>query len=113
MVDLVGQGNVSGGAEAADVGAVFILHSEQGPDASAADFGEADEEAEHGRVLYVFAVDGVEYPIEAQDGVEDHGYVVDPGILVSENIAEEWVFSIVVAERPVHGKVPHRCQCQS
>ena len=34
-------------------------------------------------MLQLVGVDGVEDPIEAEDGVEDHGDVVDPGVLVA------------------------------
>lgn len=36
----VGEGDVAAGAEAADVGAVFVFDAEEGPDGAAADFGE-------------------------------------------------------------------------
>ena len=49
--DFIWQGNISGSAEAADVGAVFVFDAEKGPHASAADFGEAYEEAEEGGML--------------------------------------------------------------
>ena len=56
---------------------MFVFDAEEGPDASSADLGEGDEEGEEGGVLDVRAVDCVEDPVEAEDGVEDHGGVVD------------------------------------
>ena len=49
--DFIWQGDISGSAEAADVGAVFVFDAEKGPHASAADFGEAYEETEEGGML--------------------------------------------------------------
>ncbi len=95
--DVVGQGHVSGGAKAADVGAVFVFDAEERPHASTGDFGEADEEAEDGGVLEFFGVDDVEDPVEAEDGVEEHGEIVDPCSLVSEDVAQEWVFGVRVS----------------
>lgn len=96
--DVVGKGDVSAGAKAADVGAVFVFDAEEGPDGAAADFGEGDEEGEGGAVLEVLAVDGVEDPVEAEDGVEEHGGVVDPRPLVAEDVSQEGVFGVRVAE---------------
>ncbi len=42
--------------------------------------------------------DGVENPIEAEDRVEDHGEVIDPGAFVSENFAEKGMLGIGVAK---------------
>lgn len=96
--DVVGKGNVSAGSKTADVGAVFVFDPEEGPDGAPADFGEGDEEGEGGAVLEVLAVDGVEDPVEAEDGVEEHGGVVDPGPLVAEHVSQEGVFGVRVAE---------------
>ena len=46
--DFIWQGDISRSAEAANVRAVFVFDAEEGPHASAADFGEADEETEEG-----------------------------------------------------------------
>lgn len=62
-------GNVSRGSEATYVGAMFVFDAEERPHASAADFGEADEEAEEGGVLKFIGKDGVEDPVEAEDRV--------------------------------------------
>ena len=86
------------GAEAADVGAVFVFDAEEGPDGATADFGQRNEEGEGGGVLEVFAVDGVEDPVEAEDGVEEHGGVVDPRAFVAEHVPQEGVFGVGVAE---------------
>lgn len=96
--DFIGQRDVAGGAEAADVGAVFVLDAEEGPHASTADLGEADEEAEEGRVLDFGGEYGVEDPVEPEEGVEDHGEVVDPGAFIAKDIAEKGMFCIGVTE---------------
>ena len=88
---VVGEWHVAGCSKAADVGAVFVLHPEEGPHPSSAYFGEGDEEGEQSGVLDVCAVDGVEDPVEAEDGVEDHGDVIYRGTLVAEDFAQEWV----------------------
>lgn len=95
--DVVGQGHVSRGAEAADVGAVFVFDAEKRPHASTGDFGEADEEAEDGGVLKFLGVDHVEDPVEAEDGVEEHGEIVDPWSLVSEDVTKEWVLGVRIS----------------
>lgn len=128
---MVGKGNVSAGAEATDVGAVLVFDAEEGPDGAAADFGERDEEGEAGAVLEVSAVDGVKDPVEAEDGVQDHGGVVDPRPLVAKYVSQEGISGVWVAETwrkvnwcgrrgvmmglkrgrehtPVHGEVPDR-----
>ena len=50
--------------------------------------------------------DGVEDPVEAEEGVDGHGEVVHPDFLVAEGLAEEGVFGAGVAERPVVVDVP-------
>jgi len=37
----------------------------------------------------VLRVDGVEDPVEAEDGVEDHGEVVWPGDFVAAHVTQE------------------------
>lgn len=95
---MVGKGDVPAGAEATDVGAVFVFDAEEGPDGAAADFGERDEEGEAGAVLKVSAVDGVKDPVEAEDGVQDHGGVVNPRPLVAEYVSQEGISGVWVAE---------------
>jgi len=77
---------------------VFVFDSEECPHAAAADFGEADEEAEEGGVLELVAVDGVENPVESQDGVEDHGEIVDPRAFVAENVSEKRMLGVWVTK---------------
>ena len=77
---------------------MFVFDAEEGPHAATADFGEADEEAEEGGMLEFVGVDGIEDPVEAEDGVEDHGKVVDPGAFVAELVTEEGIFGIWVEE---------------
>lgn len=43
--EVVGEGGIAGGAEEEDIGAVFVLDTEDSPEAAAADFGEGDHEA--------------------------------------------------------------------
>ena len=94
--DFIWQGDISRSPEATNVGAVFVFDAEKRPHASAADFGEADEEREEGGMLQLIGVDGVEDPIEAEDWVEDHGNIVDPGVFVAQDVAKKWVFCVWV-----------------
>lgn len=48
-------------------------------------------------MLEFFGVDHVEDPVEAQDWVEEHGEIVDPGLLISEHVAKERVLGVRVA----------------
>lgn len=63
---------------------MFVFDSEEGPHASAADFGEANEEAEDGRMLEFVGVDGVEYPVETEDRIEDHRQIIYPWAFIAE-----------------------------
>lgn len=96
-VDFVRKGDVARGAETAHIRAVFVLDAEEGPHCAAEDFAKGDEEGEDGAVLEVVTVDCVEYPVEAENGVEDHGEIVDPRTFVAEDVAEEGVFGVGVA----------------
>lgn len=49
-------------------------------------------------MLDILAEDDVEYPIEAQDRVDGHGPVVVPCLLVTENLPQERMFGIGIAE---------------
>ena len=49
-------------------------------------------------MLQLVGVDGVEDPIKSEDWVEYHGYIVDPGVFVAQDITEKWVFCIRIAE---------------
>ena len=82
---------------------MFVFDAEKGPHATAADFRKGDEEAEECRVLEFRGVDGVEDPIEAKDRVKDHGEVVDPRAFVTENLTEERMLRVRIAEA---------CSCQ-
>lgn len=57
-------------------------------------------------MLELACEDDVEDPVEAEDGVDDHGAVVEVGVFVAEDRAEEGVFGVGVAETPVHGQIP-------
>lgn len=76
---------------------MFVFDAEERPHASTGDFGKADKEAEDGGVLKFSGVDHVEDPVEAEDGVEEHGEIVYPCSLVSEDVAQEWVFGVRVS----------------
>ena len=78
-LDLVREWHIPARPEATDVRAVLVLNTEDDPDPSACDFGKRDEEGQQRGVLDLLPVDGVEDPVEAEDGVDDHGGVVDPG----------------------------------
>lgn len=67
--EFVWEGYVPRGSEEEDVGAVFVFHTENGPQASSTDFGEGNHETQHRGVLYVVGKDGVEDPVES------HNYV--------------------------------------
>ena len=49
-------------------------------------------------MLQFIGVDGVEDPVKPKDWVEDHGYIVDPGVFVAQDIAEKWMFCVWIAE---------------
>lgn len=76
--------------------AVLILNPEYCPNATSQDLGESDEEGDQRRVLSIGRVYGVEYPIETDDGIDDHRRIVPPCLLVCESIAEEGVFGVHV-----------------
>lgn len=77
---------------------MLILDPEKRPHASAADFREADEEAENGRVLELASVDGVKDPIEAEDGVNDHREIIYPRSFVSKHIPEEGMCGVGITK---------------
>lgn len=49
-------------------------------------------------MLQLAGEDGVEYPVETEDRVKDHGEVVHPGSFVAENVAQKRMFGVRVAE---------------
>ena len=48
-------------------------------------------------MLEFFGVDHVEDPVKAEDGVEEHGEIVDPWSLVPLDVAQEWIFGVRIA----------------
>ena len=60
----------------AHIRAVFILDTDHSPHATAKDLGESDAEAVKAGVLSLEGEDDIEDPVEAEDGVDDHGDVV-------------------------------------
>ena len=81
---------------------MFVLHAEEGPDGAAEDLGAGDGEGEDGGVLEFAGDEGVGDPVEAQQGVDDHGEVVVEGVFVAEHVAQEGVFGVGIDEGPVH-----------
>lgn len=77
---------------------MLVFDTKECPDASAADFGEADEKAEKSGMLDVVGENGVEDPIKTKNRVKDHGKIVDPCSFVPEHFAEEGVGSIRITE---------------
>lgn len=57
-------------------------------------------------MLELQRVHDVQHPGEAEDGVDNHGCVVPPYLLVAEFLAQEGVARTRVAERPVVVNVP-------
>lgn len=76
---------------------MFVLNSEYRPHASAADFRESDDEAHHRRVADVVCEDGVEYPVEANDNVHNHGDIINPWPMEGQDFAEHWSLCIRIA----------------
>lgn len=58
-------------------------------------------------MLNIVCVDGVEYPVEAEDGINYHGYVVDPDRFEGEVVPEEAVLGVGVEETPIHNQIPN------
>ena len=96
--DFIGKWHVTRCPEATNVGTMFVFDTEEGPDPSAADLGEADEKAENGGMLKVVGEDGIKDPVETKNRVKDHGKVVDPGSFVAEHFAEEGVGGVWIAK---------------
>jgi hypothetical protein len=53
-------------------------------------------------MLDVVCISDIEYPVEAQDRVEDHCEIVGPSRLVATEIAEKGLFRVGLTEGPVH-----------
>jgi len=51
---------------------------------------------------------GIEDPVEAKDGINDHSQVVKVRALVAEDVAEEGIFGVGIEETPIHSKIPDR-----
>ena len=85
---------------------MFVFHAKERPDASSADFREADEERKNGGMLKLGCEDGVEYPVEAEDGVDEHSEVVKTGVFVAKDLTEEGVLGIWVEKTPIHTEIP-------
>lgn len=49
-------------------------------------------------MLELGSIDGVEYPVEAEDGVKNHSEVVYPRPFVSKHVPEEGMFGVGIAE---------------
>lgn len=68
---------------------VFILYAEQCPDPTTNDFGKGDEEGHQRGMLRVMCINSVEYPVEAYDGVDEHGSIIPPCVFESERRSKE------------------------
>lgn len=68
---------------------MFVLDTEEDPNPSASDLGESDEKRYEGAMLEIMGVDGIEDPVEAEYGVEEHGCIVPVWIFVASNVTEE------------------------
>lgn len=97
---------LAGGTVAVDVGAVFVLETEEGPHPAAEELGEGEEEGESGRVLGMVLENEVEDPVETEERVEEKGNIVTVWVLEAESITEEGVFCVGVEERPIHDQIP-------
>ena len=69
-----------------DIGAMFIFNTKQSPHAAAGDFCKGDEKGDNGAMLKVVGVNGIENPVEAQDGIDNHSKVVWPDHLEAADI---------------------------
>lgn len=53
-------------------------------------------------MLEIGRVDCVEYPVEAEDWVEEHGEVIPVRAFVAAFIAEQVLLGVGLEERPIH-----------
>lgn len=103
---LVGQRDIPAGAEAADVGAVFVLNAEYGPHATPKNFENGNAERGHCRVLDLQRSDCVENPVAAQNRVHDDSSIVPPNLLVGQLVSKKRVLRMGIAQAPVIVNVP-------
>lgn len=85
---------------------MFVFDTEKGPDASATDFRKRDEKAEQSAMLEFTTEDSIEYPIKAEDRVDENCEIVYPWTFVAKDVSQEGVVSVRVEEGPIHGDVP-------
>jgi len=104
--DFVREGDVAAGAEAADVGAVFVFDAEERPHASPEDLAHRYAERGYGGVLELERCDHVHDPVEAKDRVDEHRCIVPPDLLVAEFFTQEPVLGMWIAQTPVVVDVP-------
>ncbi|TGZ77177.1 hypothetical protein EX30DRAFT_311543, partial [Ascodesmis nigricans] len=88
---------------------VFVLHSEETPHEPSQDLNKGDHETQQRRVLDPVCEYEEKEPVAADEGVDDHGEVVQPGGFEAEVVAKEGVFGVWVQERPVHDDIPNGC----
>ena len=86
---------------------MFVFDSKKRPDAPTTDFRKGNEEAEQGAMLELATENSVEYPIEAEDRVDNHCEIVYPWTFIAQNVTEKGVFGVRVEERPIHSDVPN------
>jgi len=107
-LDNIRQRDLTTGFVQPDVHAVLVLDTEDDPQHAAEDLDEGDDKRRNARVLRVFGEDDVGDPGHAQDGVGDHGGVVDPFGVEGEDVAE--VFrGLLLGEAEVHVDIPPCC----
>lgn len=57
---------------------MLIFNTEQRPHTTPQHLAEGDKEGYQAGVLCIIRINGVEYPVETNDGVDDHGSIVPP-----------------------------------
>lgn len=106
--EIVREGHVARGLEAGDVGAVFILDTEDGPHAATSDFHKGDEERGECGAGVVGCKDAIDDPAEAQHGIQHQGKIVGPGGLEAAYRTQERLLGVGLEQGPVHDQIPDR-----
>ncbi|KEQ86310.1 hypothetical protein M438DRAFT_269727, partial [Aureobasidium pullulans EXF-150] len=57
-------------------------------------------------VLHVMSIDGVEDPIESNDGINHYGGIIPPSIFEAQCVSQERMFCVRVHQTPVHDNIP-------
>ena len=96
--ELIWKRNIPRSTESTNIGTMLIFHAEECPNASTDDLGEGNEETENSGVLKLRGEDCVKDPVEAEDGIDYHGEVVNPWAFVAEDVTEKGVLGIWIAQ---------------